>query len=126
MPTPYTPSLNGVTGDYRWDTSRSSIAAGDPDSEAVLRVLRTPLGRHLPSPTFGLDYNVLGSDGPDADAKIEREVRRALTRIVAVRRMRDLTVSVSRREFNGDIVVVLTVSFRSRSSTVPTKLTQEF
>lgn len=124
--TPYARKLNGVTGDYVWDAARSSIAAGDPDAEAVLRVLRTPRGRYLPSPSFGLDYNVLGSDGPDADSRIDREVRRALSRLVSVRRLRDLAVAVSRHESNGDVVVVLTVSFRSHNSTTPTSITQEF
>ena len=95
MPLPYARRLDPTAGELLFTQKTNAWTVGDPDTEAVVRVLRTPLGSYLPDPTFGLDYGLIQARGTNAQANIERELARALARVVKQRGLRNLTITVS-------------------------------
>ena len=55
-------------------------ARGQPATEIVLRCLRTPRGRYIPDPTYGLDYSVLQKATSDKPSKLRAAIQDALSR----------------------------------------------
>lgn len=57
-------------------------AQGSPMREVAKRLLRTPLGRYLPDPTWGVDYGAIQTGRADAAAKWRDSVLAAMRRYV--------------------------------------------
>lgn len=55
---------------------------GQPMTEVVLRILRTPRGRYLPDPTFGVDYSAVNKALPGAGAAWRAAVLDALRSLI--------------------------------------------
>ncbi len=89
--TPYARELDARTGDVALDGDRHR--AGAPLLEVAKRVVRTPLGRFLPDPTFGVDYAAVERAAP--------EQRPAA--------LRDALVAAFRRWTDRGVMVDLTV-----------------
>jgi hypothetical protein len=85
-------ALDPGTGDVR--LAGATWAAGTPMTEVVLRVLRTPRGRYLPDPDFGVDYDVVQKLGPGTAAAWRAEVLRALRPYVDAGLLADVAVTV--------------------------------
>lgn len=88
-----TRSLNPLTGDLYFTEPR--WIAGSPLAEIAVRVVRTPKGRYLPDPTFGVDYSVLKKRNNNTAAAFTAALKDAFDRYVKRGIMRDLKVSVT-------------------------------
>lgn len=87
-------ALDPGTGDYAVDTGTATYRTGQPMAEVLVRVLRTPRGRYLPDPTYGLDLAAVRLAPPLQQAtQLQAEILRALrpwtargllTRVLAV------------------------------------------
>lgn len=98
MPAPYYAVARAVdpgTGDLRFDPLAQSWVEGQPMTQVVLRVLRTPRGQCLADPTFGLDYDTLDKAAPNLAARFEAAVRAALAFLTGPRLITDLALTVS-------------------------------
>ena len=111
MSTVETASLNPSTGDYAWDANRSALALGNPDVEAVIRVLRTPKGSFLPDPTYGVDFTAFAHRRPNVAADAQRELLRALRQTISLRGLHDVTITVTISRES----ILYVVAFRSRA-----------
>lgn len=122
MPLAYTPALDGLTGEMRFDVSTNTWEAGDPDAEALLHCVRTELGTYLPDPTFGFNYALIQKREPNSEAIIRGELLRCTARVV---RIRGLTDVVARVEFQGKLVVMALeyVTRSGRQSQISTQVT---
>jgi phage baseplate assembly protein W len=76
----HTRALDAQSGDKR--VAGGTYVAGDPMTEVVLRILRTPRGRYLPDPTFGVDYSVIQKAGAGVAAAWRAAVLAALDRLI--------------------------------------------
>lgn len=96
-------------------------ARGQPAAEIVLRCLRTPRGRYLPDPTYGLDYAALQKGGPNAGARVDAAVRAALAPLVRRGVLKDrpeITVTVTGTSLLIDVAFV-----DPRAPAAPVRLT---
>ncbi len=71
-----TRNLDGFSGDVRLTSGK--WLRGSPAVEIVVRVLRTPRGKFLPDPTFGVDYSILDKRRPNIQAAWKNAVEAGL------------------------------------------------
>jgi hypothetical protein len=71
-----------VTGDYVFDSATGEIAGTHPTTQIIALCLRTPKGRALRDPTYGLDTSRINTNAKTAKREAELAARAALARWV--------------------------------------------
>lgn len=89
-----TRTLDAGTGDVSMDGA--GWLPGAPMTEVVKRVLRTPRGRYLPDPTFGVDWKKVDKAGAGAAATAKKVIEAALKPYVDRGQLSSLSVSTER------------------------------
>lgn len=91
----FTRSLDAGTGDVK--LAGGTWAAGLPSAEKIIRRLRSPRGRYLPDPTFGLDVRALQKAGPTAAKDVRAALLDAVAPLVTAGdiRVANLTITVT-------------------------------
>jgi len=87
-------TVDAGTGLLGYDPVTQSWPDGPPMLETVILALRTPRGRCLADPTFGLDYSVAQKATSDVGSRWTSAVRDCLSRWVKSGQLQDLQVQV--------------------------------
>jgi hypothetical protein len=88
----YTRRLDSGTGERVM--AGGTWAAGLPSAEKIIHRLRTPKGRYLPDPTFGIDLRALQKLGPTSPKDIRAAIVTALDPLVTAGDIRITALSV--------------------------------
>jgi phage baseplate assembly protein W len=75
-------SVSWLTGDYVFDEETGELAAAHPTAQMIAMCLRTPKGRALRDPTYGMDTSRINTNAKTAKREAELAAREALSRWV--------------------------------------------
>ena len=116
----YTRAIDAQTGQLLFDTIQHTWPASPaPMRDVVVRVLRTPRGSCLASPSFGLDYSKLDKASPQLAATFEAAALAALAYLTSAGLITDVRTlaSVERSTLR------YTVTFRDPNLSAPQRIT---
>jgi len=87
-------AIDPGTGEWEYDQATQNWPDGAPMLQTAILALRTPLGRCLCDPSFGVDYSVVQKATADVGARWAAAVKECLSRWVKAGQITDLQVTV--------------------------------